>query len=727
VPSPLDPLFAPRSVAVLGASRSPAKLGHRLLANVKGSGFAGSIHPVNPTGEPILGLPTVRDVEALPAGIDLALVSLPAGAVPAAVQALAGRRARSAVVLSSGFGEVDQDGRAVQGELLATARAAGLRLVGPNCMGVYSAPARLNGTYFWDLPRIDGGIGVVSQSGAYGGLIFRHLGGRGLGVARFLSIGNQADVDVADVLEYLADDPATTLIAGFVEAVRDGRRFVAAAARAAARKPVVVLKGGRSEAGRRAAGSHTGSLAGAYDVYRAACRRAGVVLAEETEEFFDAIETLAVAGARGSAGGRATAPSHSSADAPAPGPGVPGVAIVTVSGGPSVIAADCAERSGLAVPALPEHTRRALRALLPPFAAVGNPVDLTPQADPDRIAEAVRLVFARPEVGGVVAVNVGLDIPQFAEGVIAGGTATGKPIVAFTADAPGLAARFREAGIPVLPGPERAVRALRALLVAQGRGGGQAAPTPRPGPEGSAGAGHGHGWVTSAAGGRGRPADVSAALGAGSGPLPYRLARRLLEAHGVTFCREEIAATPEAAAEAAARIGYPVVLKADADGLTHRTEVGGVRLGVADADALRRACAELRAHAGAERFVVQAQVGRGVELIVGGRRDESFGPVVVVGAGGILTEVIRDVSLRLAPVDRDEARLMLREGARARLLAGPRGLPACDDAPLVAIVTAVGALMCAEPRIREIDLNPVIAAGPSAVAVDALVIVGEGT
>src|SRR5919106_2801018 len=340
----LTPLFAPAGVAVLGVSRNPAKLGYRLLQNVKEGGFAGAIHPVNPSGEPILGVPTVRAIDALPNGVDLALVSLPAPAVPAAITALAARGVRAAVILSSGFGEVDAEGRTTQRDLLQTARAAGLRLVGPNCMGVYSAPARLNGTYFWDLPQSPGEISIVSQSGAYGGLIFRHLGGRGLGVARFVSIGNQMDVDIAEALEWLVDDPATTLVACFVEALRDGPRFLGAAARAAGRKPIVVLKGGRSEAGRRAAGSHTGSLAGVWEVYRAACASARVVLVEETEEFFDAIETLVAI--------------------PSTRPAGRGVAVVTVSGGPSVVAADTAEREGLEVPALGDATRQALRGLL---------------------------------------------------------------------------------------------------------------------------------------------------------------------------------------------------------------------------------------------------------------------------------------------------------------------------------------------------------------------------
>jgi acetyltransferase len=676
----LASLFAPAHLAVIGVSRNPAKLGYRLLQNVKESGFAGAIHPVNPSGEPILGVPTVRGIEALPDGVDLALVSLPAPAVPDAIKALAARHVRAAVILSSGFGEVDDEGRATQADLLATARAAGLRLVGPNCMGVYSAPAGLNGTYFWDLPRAPGAISLVSQSGAYGGLIFRHLGARGLGVARFVSIGNQVDVETAEVLEWLVDDPATSLIACFVEALRDGPRFLAAARRAAGRKPIVVLKGGRSDAGRRAAGSHTGSLAGSYDVFRAACLGAGAVLAEETEEFFDAIETLA---------------------AHPPVPAAPRIAVVTVSGGPSVVAADTAEREGLGVPALSDTAQAALRRLLPAFAAVGNPVDLTPQVEPANVAAAVRRVFDEATIGGVVAVNVGLDIPEFADGIVQAVQATGKPAVAFTADAPEIAARFRAGGVPVLPSPERAVRAWRALWRAR-------PPAAR---------------VTTKA--PGWPADVGRALEAARGALPYALGRRLLEACGIRFCREEPAGSAEEAVAEAERIGYPVVVKADAAGLTHKTDVGGVILDVADAAAVRRACATLRARAGAERFVVQERVGPGVELLLGARRDEVFGPVVVFGAGGVLTEVLRDVSVRLTPLGEGEAEAMLEEGARPRLLAGPRGLRPVARPALVGAIHAVAALLVAEPRIQEIDVNPLIAAGADLVAVDALVIAAD--
>jgi len=679
-PPALDALFAPRSLVVLGVSRDPVKLGSRLLQNVKTGGFDGPVHVVHRGGQPILDCPTVDTIQMLPRGIDLALVSVPAATVPVVIAELAERAVRAAVILSSGFGEVDAEGREVEAALLAHVRRAGLRLVGPNCMGVYSAPARLNGTYFWDLPQLPGGIGVVSQSGAYGGLVFRRLGERGLGVSRFLSIGNQADIDIAEVVAYLAGDRATTLIACFVEALRDGRRFVEVATWAARVKPIIVLKGGRSEAGRRAASSHTGSLGGTYELYRAACDRAGVVLAEETEEFIDAIETLATVGEV-----RPVAPS---------------VAVVTVSGGPSVVAADAAERAGLRVPPLATDVRAALRELLPPFAAVGNPVDLTPQVDPRHIAPALRLVMQQEDVAGGIAINVGLDFPEFAEGVVAATRETGKPVVAFVADTPGLSARFKVAGVPTLPSPERAVRAWRALWAARPR----VPITLRPP--------------------RALPDDVRAALVTTDGALPGALARRALEAYGVRFCREETVGTAEQAVRAADRIGYPVVVKAGLAGLVHKTEVGGVRMDVRNAAAVRRACAELRVRAGAQYFVIQARVGPGVELLLGARRDETFGAVVAAGLGGIFTEVMREVAFRLAPLGRDEARAMLHEGAQGRLLAGPRGLPACDDGPLIDALLGVGDLMLAEPRILEIDLNPVIAAGREAVAVDVLLIAG---
>jgi acyl-CoA synthetase (NDP forming) len=314
----------------------------------------------------------------------------------------------------------------------------------------------------------------------------------------------------------------------------------------------------------------------------------------------------------------------------------------------------------------------------------------------------VRAVLAEPDIAGALAVNVGLDFPEFAEAVVGAARATGKPAVAFVADAPRIAEILRAGAVPVLPSPERAVRAWRALW--------QARP---PGPRRLARRAP-------------LPDDVARTLGSREGPLPYAQARRLLEAYGVRFCADAAAASPDEAVAAAEAIGYPVVMKAEAPGLTHKTDAGGVILDVREADAVRAAWNMLQARTGAACVVVQRQVGRGVELLLGARRDEAFGPLALLGTGGVLTEVVQDASVRLAPVPDDEAAAMLHEGARPRLLAGPRGLPPVEPAALTALVQALGDLIACEPRVLEVDINPVIAAGADLVAVDALVIIGEG-
>jgi acetyltransferase len=680
----LTPLFAPRGVAVLGASRSPAKLGHRLVRNLVTPGFPGDVFPVNPSGEAILGRESVTRVEDLPRGLDLALVSLPARAVLPAVRALGARGCRVCVVLASGFGETGEAGRAVQGDLGTIARATGMRIVGPNCMGVVNVPGRLNASYFWDVPRRPGGITFVSQSGAYGGLFFREARERALGVAKFLSIGNQSDLGFTECLDWLADDPETRVVGLFVEGIRDGRAFVAAARRLARAKPVVALKGGRAEAGRRAAGSHTGSLAGTWETYRAAFAAAGIVAVEETEELFDAIVTL-----------------EAQRERP---PRDPAVAILTISGGPSVVAADTAEAVGLRVPAFPAERRLALRAHLPEFGADGNPVDMTPQMEPAGFEPSVRLVLEAPEVSGAVAIDIGLDRAEYADALRAAQARTGKPVVACTVDTPDMDRVLRAAGIPLVPGPERAVRAYRALVRrAELHGWTEAAPAPRPS--------------------RALAPGLAERVAGARGPLGHADARALLGAYGVPFPRERVAATAEGALSAAREIGYPLVVKTARPDVLHRTEAGGVVLGVGDEDALARAMRALEARLGPGPLLVQEEIPGGLELLVGGRRDPSFGPTVLVGLGGVLTELLRDVSVGLAPLPRERARAMLAEGRRSALLRGFRGASAVDEDRLAEVLVGVGELLVDQTAIVELDLNPVIASGGRLVAVDALVLV----
>lgn len=436
----LDALFAPGAVAVYGASASDAgKLGNTLLGNVAADGV--DVVCVHPFAERIAG---VQAVAALDRAVDLALVSVPAARAEAAVADAVRAGSRVVVVLSSGFGEAGAAGRAIQDRLLAIARDGGARLIGPNCMGVVShlgADRWLNGSYFWSLPRTAGGVSFLSQSGAFGGMFLAEIRRRELGYARFASLGNSADVEITEALAWLGADPQTEVIGVFTEGIRDGRTFVDTTRAITAHKPVVVLKGGRSAAGAHAAAGHTGSLAGSERVYRAAFARAGAVSVETSAEFFD---TLAAFGSE-------PLRRHGRR-----------VAIVTVSGGPGVLAADAAEDAGLHLPRLDARRQQAIRALAPEFAATGNPVDLTPQCPPHHLAAAIAEVYADPAVDGVVAINCGLDIPEFGAGVAAAFAATGKPTTAFLLEVPQVRAAVAAAGIGCFDSPESAVRAFAA-------------------------------------------------------------------------------------------------------------------------------------------------------------------------------------------------------------------------------------------------------------------------
>jgi len=434
----IDGLFTPRSIAVYGASATDSsKLGNTLLENATSGGS--DVLAVHPSADVIDGIPAVASLDR-PA--DLVLVSVPGQRVESAIVDAAAAGAKTGIVLSSGFGETGEEGRIVQDRIAAVAGAAGMRLVGPNCMGVVShlGDGRwLNGSYFWATPDTAGGLSFVSQSGAFGGMFFSHLRRSGLGLSRFLSVGNAADITATDVLEWLGEDSQTTAIGMFIEGIDDGRRFVEVARATTARKPVVVLKAGKMAAGAKAAASHTGSMAGNHEAVQAGLRRAGVIEAADSESFFDAMDTAAV-GLTGTV--------------------VRNIAIVTISGGPSVLAADTAERTGLTLPKLGDATMAQLRSLVPAFAALGNPFDLTPQCPADNFIPAIESIYADEAVEGVVAINCGLDIAQFGTGVARGVASSGKPTTSFVLDAPAVEAELAAAGVLRFASPERAVGAL---------------------------------------------------------------------------------------------------------------------------------------------------------------------------------------------------------------------------------------------------------------------------
>lgn len=668
---------------MVGASANPQKLGYRLLHNLIAYDFAGPIFPINPHESAIVGRTAFPSVAAVPDAIDLALISIPSHAVPDAVRDCAKAGVKAAVILSSGFGEAGQKGRGWETEMVDLARGAGMRLVGPNCMGVYSIHDRCNGTYFWDLPRTVGGISFVSQSGAYGGIFFEAVKQQGMGIAKFLSIGNQIDVGFPEVVDYLGEDPHTSVITLFIEEVKRGEEFLQVARRVSRHKPIVVFKAGRTEAGRRAARSHTGSMAGEMRVFDAAMRQAGVVVARESEEFFDVARVLSCWGDRPPRDGR--------------------LAIVTISGGPCVIASDCCEERGLHLPPLAAGTVERVRTLIPSFGASSNPVDMTPQMEPSHYLPCVTAILEAEEVSGAIAINVGLDLPQFGEAVAQASQHSGKPVVAFTVSTPAVNRILDQHRIPILPGPERAAKAY-AGLVEYGRSRSRSVSSlPPAGVRSSARL---QGWLRQ-----------------GRHLLNEHEAKQILEEYGIGICAERLVLGLDEVLHGAGELGYPLVVKALPPGLTHKSEAGAVRLGIGGQRELEVVCEELWSRFGQDTpLLLQEMVSPGIELMVGGKRDPTFGSLIACGLGGVWTELYQDFALRLLPIDRPEALSMLLDLRGAAILQGYRGNPGGDEDAIATLLLQVGELLLGNPQIAELDINPVVVTGQRLVVVDALIV-----
>ena len=674
----LQPLFLPRSVAVYGAStRDPSRLGNRLLRNAMGSALE-DVTAISPTPGTAEGLPTVR---ALASPADLALISVPAASAEAAMTDAAAGGARAAIVLTSGFGETGEKGQAAQDRLRAIATRAGMRFLGPNCMGVISHlgdDGWMNSSYFWDVDLAPGGVTMLSQSGAFGGMFLVEMSRRGLGVCRFASLGNAADLDETQILRWLAQDEETQVIGLFAEALSGGRDFVTTVRSITAERPVVVLKAGKTTAGARAAISHTGSIAGAHGAVSAALRRAGAMEAQTTDEFFDLL-ALAASPMQPPAGSR--------------------LAVLTVSGGPSVLAADEAERLGLLLPALADSTLRSLQAVVPSFAATRNPVDLTPQCPPEAYGPAVDALYDDPKLDGVVVIDCGLDIAEFGDAVIAACKRTGKPTVAFITEAPAVARTLSSARIPLLPSPERAMKAYASLV----RHPATAALWDRPEP--------------GMAVGHPRPPDEKPPEDQTPTVLSEWESKQRLQ--GLPLVPERRTASLAEAAGAVAELRAPLVAKAS--GIAHKSERGLVRLNLSPEEVLN-AWTEL-ADAGDGTVLVAEFIQGELELVVGGLRDPHFGPAVTIGLGGVAAEVFRDTVTILAPPEPGEVESAVAALRGAPLLHGYRSTEPIDLHALQAIIRTVADALIKHNDILEIDCNPVVVRNGKPTAVDVLLIV----
>ncbi|MFB3737609.1 MAG: GNAT family N-acetyltransferase [Candidatus Velamenicoccus archaeovorus] len=702
----MQTFLEPGAVAVIGASRDSSSIGGMLFHNLLTAEFHGPVYPVNPKASVVHGVPAYPSILQVPGQIDVAFIAVPAPLVAAAATECGEKGVRGLVVISSGFGEVGGDGPARQEELIDICRRFGMRMIGPNCMGIVNTapPIRLNGTFATVYPP-PGNVAFLSQSGALGIAVMQYASDLGLGLSTFISVGNKADISSSDLIAYWNEDPGTDVILLYMESVGHPRRFARLARAVGRRKPIVAVKSGRSAAGARAAASHTGALLAASDVtVDALFRQAGIIRTETLEEMFDVATILANQ----------------------PPPKGDRIAIVTNAGGLGILCADTCEANGLRVPPLTEATQSELRSFLPSVGSVGNPVDMVASASADDYRRTIATVARDPEVDAMIVIFIppqAARAEEIAHGIAAGVADTqGRiPIATTFMSAKGLPAELASDGtrIPSFAFPEQAAIAM-AHACAYGRW--------REKPEGTVPRFHDlrtdEAAAIVAAALQRREVDVSGEW------LSAEEVDRLLACYGLPVVRSERAATPQAAGEAAARIGAPVALKAFGPDILHKTDVGAVRLGLTGPTEVSRAADEMAERVTAagltlEGFLVQEMVRGGVEMLVGVAHDPVFGPVLAVSAGGTAVELVRDVSVSVTPITDLDAAEMVRSLKTFPLLDGFRGAPKADVAALEEVLLRVGAMVDALPEIAEMDCNPVMVLSHGALIVDARIRVQE--
>ncbi len=687
----LAPFFAPTGVVVVGASQDPNKLGFGLARNLLQSGYRGAVHFVNPRGGTLLEQPVWESVAAVPDPADLAIILIPAPAVPDALAACGERGIRAAIVASGGFRETGAEGAALERDCLAVARRYGMRLVGPNCIGFLDTHLPIDMTFLPPPGPTPGAVAFISHSGAICAAVIDWARGQGFGLSRLLSMGNQADVTETDVLAPVAADPYTRVITLYLEGVSSGRQFIEQARRVVEEKPIVALKVGRFAGGQAAVASHTGALAGRESAYTAAFRRAGVLRAETSEELFDWARALAWC----------------------PLPQGRRVAVLTNAGGPGVTAVDALEMHGLTLAELQPETEATLRAALPPAASVHNPVDMLANASPQDYATCLRALLADPGVDSILVVVP--PPPMHTTGAVARALipliyAARKPVVAAVMGERLIqeaVEHFRAAHVPEYRFPERAASAL-AVLVQRAEWLGRPRSRPR------------------------QPVDVERAAAAellvgASGLVPPNTLSRLLAHYGIRTPAEGVATSPDEAATLAARIGFPVALKLLSPDISHKSDVGGVLLNVQNAGeaaagytTLLRRAQEATPQAAIAGVLVQEMIGEGQDVIVGVVRDPQFGPLLMFGSGGVEVEALRDVAFALAPITAREAEELVAETWAGRRLRGYRHVPPADQEAVLDVIHRLSQLVCAHPDLQEIEMNPlrVLERGQGAVALD---------
>jgi len=678
--SQLRPLLYPASIAIIGASRTPGKVGHDILANLLAGGFAGELVPVNPAGSEILGLPCLPELKGAGKKIDLAVIAVPRPLVEGAVTDALAAGAGAVVVITAGFKEMDAEGAALEKRLASLCTARQARMLGPNCLGLINSRHRMNASFAAKMPT-PGNISVISQSGALATAILDLAAGRHLGLAKLISIGNKADISEVDLLSALTTDPDSRVIIAYLEDISSGEEFIKAATETSSQKPVVILKSGTTAAGQQAASSHTGVLAGADIAYGAAFRRSGVIRADTFESLFD----------------------YATAFAMQPLPAGDRVLIITNAGGPGTMAADAVEQAGMKVAVLDSNTAAALRSKLPRAASVGNPIDVLGDAEPERYATVLTAAQNDPAVDAIVVILTPQAMTRPAETAraIAACLKGDKPVVAaFMGGEDVLPGRAElvAAGLPDYPSPERAVAALKAMHE-------YACWRKRP-PR----------VVTRFRVNRRRVERIiTRRLRSGHSQLGEVKSKSVLAAYGFQVPEGYLATSTEEAVEVAERIGFPVALKIVSPDIIHKSDLGGVRLNVIDAAATRDAfdlmmlrIRQKAPNAMVEGIYVEKMLNKGLEVIIGMSRDPQFGPMLMFGLGGIFVEVMKDVTFHLAPISEADAVMMLKSTRSYEILEGRRGQQGVDLVAIAQGLQRISQLTTDFPQIIELDINPFI-------------------
>ncbi len=699
---PLNVIFEPKSIAVIGATEKAGSVGRTLLWNLISNPFGGTVFPINPQRASVLGMKAYPRLAALPQPVDLAVIVTPAHTVPGLIDECVQAGVKGVIIISAGFKETGATGAEMEQRILARARRGKMRIIGPNCLGVMSPLTGLNATFAGAMAR-PGHVGFISQSGALCTSVLDWSLGANVGFSAFISIGSMMDVNWGDLIDYLGSDPQTTSIVLYLETIGDARSFLSAARAVARTKPIIVIKAGRTQEAAQAATSHTGALAGSQEVFEAACRRCGVLTVNRIDELFSLAEVLDKQ----------------------PGPQGPRLCILTNAGGPGVLATDALVSAGGTLAQLAPHTLAALDQILPAHWSRRNPVDILGDADPERYAKALEIMAQDPNSDGLLVIltpQAMTDPTLTAERLKHYATTTGKPVLASWMGGAEVASGntiLNRAGIPTFPYPDTAARTfddmwrylsnLRSIYE-----------TPLP-------------LLPAEQGEPDRDLVarlIETARQSGRTLLTELESKQVLAAYGIPTVETRVATSEDEAVKDAEDIGYPVVLKLFSETITHKADVGGVQLHLSGPDAVRSAyraiATAIRDNVGAEHFQgvsVQPMISRdGYELILGSSLDPQFGPVLLFGSGGQLVEVYRDRAVAIPPLTTTLALHMMEQTRIFSALKGTRGRPPVDLATLEQLLVRFSYLVAEQRLIKEIDVNPLLASPEGLLALDARVV-----